>query len=341
MNYQFRNLVFEGGGVKGVAYLGALELLEEKAILGSITRVGGTSAGAIIALLIGLNYSRSEIDAEVRALDFNKLLDDSFGVIRDTARLIEEYGWYKGDFFLQWAGDRVAAKTGNSLATFAEVAAMKGEKGFRDIYFMGTNLATGFSEIFSAEHTPAMRVAEAIRISMSIPLFFTARHGYGDALYVDGGVLDNFPVKLFDRQKYIGQNSRVPSYYKELNELLSQTGEPFSPYVYNQETLGFRLDSASEVSVFRDHEKPVVEKINDFFDYIKALMKTLLNVQEGNHLHSDDWQRTIYIDTLGVGATDFDLDDGTKRALVESGKKGAETYFAWYDNPASSPVNRP
>jgi predicted patatin/cPLA2 family phospholipase len=69
--------------------------------------------------------------------------------------------------------------------------------------FMGTNLSTGFSEVFSAEHTPRMCVADAARISMSIPLFFAAiRNPRGD-VYVDGGVTDNYPIKLFDREKYV------------------------------------------------------------------------------------------------------------------------------------------
>ena len=44
---QFRNLVFEGGGVKGIAYAGAVAVLEDKGILPGIRRVAGTSAGAI------------------------------------------------------------------------------------------------------------------------------------------------------------------------------------------------------------------------------------------------------------------------------------------------------
>ena len=50
--YRFRNLVFEGGGVKGVAYVGALNELHKRGILDSIERVGGTSAGAINAVLL-------------------------------------------------------------------------------------------------------------------------------------------------------------------------------------------------------------------------------------------------------------------------------------------------
>ncbi len=60
MPYSFQNLVFEGGGVKGIGYVGALEVLDGKGILPSITRVGGTSAGAITAFLLGLDYSNAE-----------------------------------------------------------------------------------------------------------------------------------------------------------------------------------------------------------------------------------------------------------------------------------------
>ena len=60
MAYHFRNLVFEGGGVKGIAYVGAMQVLEEKSILADIQRVGGTSVGAINALLFALGYDNNE-----------------------------------------------------------------------------------------------------------------------------------------------------------------------------------------------------------------------------------------------------------------------------------------
>ena len=53
-DYPFRNLVFEGGGVKGIAYCCALGVLDERVILSRISRVGGTSAGAINATLLAL-----------------------------------------------------------------------------------------------------------------------------------------------------------------------------------------------------------------------------------------------------------------------------------------------
>ena len=107
--------------------------------------------------------------------------------------------------------------------------------------------------------------------------------------------------------------------------------------MYNKETLGFRLDTKEEISVFRDHAEPSHNKIDDFFDYTWAFVYTVLGIQQSIHLHSDDWARTVYVDTLGVGTTDFDLTDSKKRELVKSGKKGANEYFKWYDNEEPKP----
>ncbi len=338
--YYFRNLVFEGGGVKGIAYVGAIAELEKRNILEAIKRVGGTSAGAINAILVGLNYTPSEMDDILRNLNFNNFLDDSWGIIRDTHRLIEQYGWYKGDFFRNWIARIIAAKTGNPEATFADVHRRKTEKGFKDIYLTGTNLSTHFGEVFSFEHTPRMCMADAVRISMSIPLFFTAKASLRGDLYVDGGLLANYPVKLFDRKKYVEAKSSMPVYYRNHNKKLADTGIHVDNYVFNKETLGFRLDSAKEIAVFRDHAEPAVNKIDDFFDYAFGLIATLLEAQQNMHLHSDDWQRTVYIDTLGVKTTEFDLPDTKKDDLVNSGRKGVENYFKWYDTAGPKTANK-
>ncbi|MFZ5451873.1 MAG: patatin-like phospholipase family protein [Thermodesulfobacteriota bacterium] len=342
MDYIFRNLVFEGGGVKGIAYVGAMKILAEKGILSQIERVGGTSAGAINALLLGLNYSLTETEEILGDLDFNNFMDDTWGLIRDSKRLIEEFGWYQGNFFRDWIGELIRRKTGNSEATFAEVNRQKSENGFKDLYFIGTNLSTGFAEVFSYEHTPRKCLADAVRISMSIPLFFAACTSDRGDVYVDGGVMDNYPIKLFDRKKYVPTAFfKEPSYYRDHNIALEKANKDLSPYVYNMETLGFRLDSAKEIAVFRDQAEPPRYEIDDFFTYAWRLVETILNLQNSAHLHSDDWQRTVYIDTLGVKTTQFDLDDHLKDALKKSGEDCATAYFRWYDDPANHPANRP
>ncbi|MGD8679905.1 MAG: patatin-like phospholipase family protein, partial [Lysobacterales bacterium] len=231
-NYQFRNLVFEGGGVKGIAYVGALDQLEKRKILNNIRRVGGTSAGAINAVLLATGHTTAETREILSRLNFKNFMDDSWGFVRDSKRLLDEYGWYKGDFFRDWIGGIIEDKAGNRYATFNDFRNL----GLRDLYLVGTNISTGYSEVFSAEHTPRVPVAEAARISMSIPLFFAAVRNFRGDVYVDGGVLRNYPVKLFDRAKYVTRNklnanSRSPGYYDSANKSKPSTS---SEYVYNK-----------------------------------------------------------------------------------------------------------
>ncbi|MCF8039589.1 MAG: patatin-like phospholipase family protein [Desulfohalobiaceae bacterium] len=337
MNYPFRNLIFEGGGVKGIAYVGAFQVLEEQGIIKDTRRVGGTSAGAINAVLLALGYTLKETRDILMDLDFNNFMDDTWGLYRDSKRLISEFGWYKGDFFKGWIGDRIREKTKNENSTFLELK----NQNYLDLYLVGTNLSTGYSEVFSAEHTPRMRIVDAVRISMSIPLFFAAVRNLRSDIYVDGGLFNNYPIKLFDREKYIPRtdlprHARRPDYYQKENATKPETS---SEYVYNKETLGFRLDSGRDIAVFRDHAEPRHLELNDFFDYLLALFRSTLKVQESIHLHSDDWHRTIYINTLGVGTTDFDLTAAKKEELILEGHQAAKKYLEWFK--ANPPQDRP
>ena len=99
------------------------------------------------------------------------------------------------------------------------------------------------------------------------------------------------------------------------------------------------------MSIYKPDPAPGAEKthyeIDSFIDYAKALMSTIMDSQGNTHLHGDDWQRTIYIDTLGVGTTDFDLPNKKKKELEDSGAKGAREYLKWFNSLKSKPVNRP
>lgn len=328
------------GGVKGIAYVGALEELDNKGILDNIECIGGASAGAITALLLGLGYTGDELEQILSKMDFKSFLDDSAGLLRDTLRLVEDYGWYKGDSFRSWIADKIEAKTGNTESTFRDIHEMSETKGFREIYFIGTNLSTRFSEVFSYENSPDMVVADAVRISMSIPLFFKAVREKNDDIYVDGGVLSNYPIKLFDKASYVKDNGKETEYYKKQNKILQDYKSSAQKYIYNCETLGFRLDTAEEISMFHDHTPPPHHKIDNFGSYVISLADTLYDSQLNSHLHSDDWQRTVYIDSIGVKTTDFNLSDETKKKLIESGREYTKKYFEWYDNSKEAPFNK-
>lgn len=294
-NFPYRNLVFEGGGVKGLAYAGVLEVLEQAGISGQIERVGGASAGAITATMISLGYTGEEVRQILMNMDFSKFED---GGLLGPERLLTEYGWYKGDYFLNFIEQQIEQKTGNPRATFAEVQRPE----FKDLYVVGTELTQQLSVVFSNESSPDMAIADAVRISMSIPLFFAARK-LGDNVYCDGGVLNNYPITLFDKQRYLSDPS----------------GDPDED-ITNNETLGFHLDNLSH---------PPVYTIKNLFHFIGDVYEAIINIQRDLLMSNpDDVTRSVFIDNLGIKTTDFQLTEAQKLALIESGKDATEKYLS-------------
>ncbi|AOK89572.1 MULTISPECIES: patatin-like phospholipase family protein [Paenibacillus] len=337
MTYHFKNLVFEGGGVLGCAYVGVVEILHQKNILPSITRVGGTSAGSIVALLISLNYSASEIMQELKELDLKKFADDDWGLIRDTSRFFNKYGWHKGIAMLKWLEERINRKTGSPDTTFGDLQRLKEEKPFKDLYIIGTNTNTHFSNVFSHEKYSDMRIADAARISMSIPLFFEAVEFDNDT-YVDGGVLLNYPIKLFDRQSYLHNNNNgiVTRMYAEY-----QLENAANPFVCNTETLGFRIESKLQRDILIGLP-PKRREIKNVYEFTKNLIGTILDFQQNVSLQDLDSDRTVYvINTNNTSAINFSITDKEKDDLIESGRVSTVTYFEHFENPEIAMLNRP
>jgi NTE family protein len=197
-----RNLVFQGGSVKGIAYVGALAALEEAGLDRSrIQRVAGTSAGAITALLLSLGYTTEEMHHLLSTTNFEDFLDEgklaTRGKLLQSAanlheqpvmlaklpvatvspkifsRLTSSFGIYDGQYFLEWIQDRVTEKVQDANLTFLELHNLRQKNpALKDLYVIGVNANTNLSEIFSWEHTPNVVVADAVRISMSIPFIF-------------------------------------------------------------------------------------------------------------------------------------------------------------------------
>jgi NTE family protein len=276
----YKNLVFEGGGVKGAAYLGALQVIEDAGILTGIEKVAGTSAGAITACLVALKYTAAGIKTLVNDLDFNNLEDG-----KNLFRILETYGIYRGDYFLKWIKTAIKAATGNEDTTFAQLRAA----GFKDLHVVATCLNTRGIQIFSADSTPDVIVAEAVRASMSIPIFFKAwtfsKGIESKNVYVDGGMVWNLPLEIFD------------------------TGN-----ILNPETLGLCLwDYAGQAKSY-----PV--PFGCIPDYIKTLFETLMTAQSDLISAStvNDF-RLVKIDDFGISPTAFNISQADKDRLYQSG----------------------
>lgn len=232
-----KNLVFEGAGIRGIAYSGAISELEARNILPQVQRIGGTSAGAIIALMVSLGYKADEIAHIINSTSFQKFNDGSYAFVGGINRVSKYYGWYKGREFEKWLSDIISHKTGNSNITFLQMQ----ERGYKDIYVTATNLTQQRLVILSFESFPHMKVKDAVRISMSIPLYFEAvfmdkagkiyyhpKSKTGLEVLVDGGIIGNFPIHIFDSTRYI--------YPQQPNK-----------FIYNPQTLAFGIDSKEQI----------------------------------------------------------------------------------------------
>jgi NTE family protein len=299
MPYPFKNLVFEGGGVKGIAFGGVIDVLNKRGILDHIERVGGTSAGAITASMVALGYDAEYIKNEMLNLDFNKFKDGCF--LGDIKRLFTKYGWYKGDAFLKFMQGQIKTKTGSPDTTFDELHdGVVNKKGYRDLYVIGTDLTTREYQVFSYEGTGGVKIADAVRMSMSIPLFF-ASFAFDDSVFVDGGVLNNYPITLFDDPKY---------------------GGGLLPSGANVETIGFHLS------------KHVVQPyaITDLEQFVGNLFEAILDVQDDALWNDkDDLRRTVCIDNLGIQTTDFGITKAQREALFRQGHEATANYLRAYE----------
>jgi NTE family protein len=298
------SLVFEGGGVRGIAFGGALKFLEEHRILGGITNFAGSSAGAIVATGVAIGMSPQAVIDEMNSVDFESFKDDSWGVVFDIIRLLTQFGIYKGDAFFKWFSGLLERYTGNANITFKQIH----ERFNRTLVITGTCLNRAKTYYFHHQDPKYadMPVALAVRISMSIPLFWKAVK-LGDDLMVDGGVLNNYPIYVFDGDQ-IGDASNISD-----------------EAIENSKTLGLKLMTSSEKADNTLYH--INEHISGPVEYAKAFLNATLIQIERAHIRKGYWERTVCINTHDVSSLDFQLSSEAKAKMIEEGYIAAKNHF--------------
>jgi NTE family protein len=316
-NDQYADLVFEGGGVKGIGLAGAYAALSERGFQPKC--VAGTSAGAITAALVAAGYSSTELDRILLELPFSDFKDpdwwDKAGTPGKLVSLIREKGIYEGKFFRDWIAGLLEAK---GVTRFADVAFEKDDgegKGHR-LKVIASDV-THRRMLVLPDDAPhlgldpdELEIAYAVRMSMSIPIFFepvvheNPKTGE-EHLIVDGGMLSNFPVWLFDAK---GREPRWPTFGLMLVE-----PDPKVP-------LGHRIGG-------EDHGVPR----GSLIDYLKSLASTMMAAHDRLYLENATFARTVPIPTLGVGTTEFDIAPNRVRSLYESGHGAALSFLDDWD----------
>lgn len=311
-----RNLAFEGAGIRGIAYAGVIEVLEKNDKLQHVQKVGGTSAGALTALMVSLGYTSTEIGDIISSTQFRKFNDGRFMFIGGVARMNSVYGWYRGDSFTKWTEKIIEEKTANPEITFEELSS----QGFKDLYITATSLNQQKLIVFSKEDYPQMKVKDAVRISVSIPLYFKAvfidsqgavykkpNGGQNLDVVVDGGILGNFPITLFDSVATDSANRqhRIP----------------------NRSTIGVRIDSDQQIERDANSRDLAPLQIRNLSDYMSALYILVIENLNRHELTDDDWARTISVSSVGISPRVKRMSKEQKERLIQSGRDYTLAYI--------------
>ncbi len=321
----YKNLALEGGGVRGIAYAGAFKVLEEKSVLQNIEKVAGSSAGAIAGLMISIGYSAKDIDSILMELPIERFNDGKGGVIGKYGRVKHKFGIYKGDRFESWLKELVKNKTGNEELTFKELHALHLQnKLYKDLYCTGTNISKQQLEIFSYEHTPDMPVALAVRISGGIPFYFQPialddrlqKIKKGDSTsfinyYVDGGMLCNYPISMFD------------SCENRVNPLLCFSAK------LNPATLGIKLERPEQIDSLHNNSIAIPPyDPHDLSEYVVAFSNLLMETLARKYPNLENERgRTIYVSYGNINSRIKKMKDAEKRLLYDNGVKAAREFF--------------
>jgi len=326
-NELMADAVFEGGGAKGIAYAGALEIFEQAGY--QWKNLAGASAGAITAALLAVGYPAKEIRKILEErIDYQRFRDakgiGNIPYVGPYLNLLIKKGMYKGDYFL----DMMRTLLREGMAKYHPDKKIDGEVTFGDLIVdkepddsmedyedrykyrlqvvvsdISTNrmviLPRESKERFGVE-PEELEVALSVRMSGSFPFVFEPVP-FKDAnnrkhLLVDGGMLSNFPISLFD-----SPGEQVPTW----------------------PTFGFLLWEPGS-------ERPY-KRISWIGSMAMALIKTMTAAHDRKAIEEITNSRILKIPTGKYTTTDFDLDRKDVEWLCDSGEKAAERFLKTWD----------
>lgn len=287
--------VFEGGGVKGIAFIGALQVMEEHGY--TWEKLAGTSAGSIVAALLSAGYTSQELKPIYEELNYLYFLQRSgmgrLPVVGPIYELVVREGVYRADRIELFVEDLLRRK---GIRTFGDLPIGK-------LRIVASDISVGKmfvmpDDLVRYDLDPEdFPIARAVRMSSSIPFFFQPAllKKPGQTHYiVDGAVLSNYPVWLFDVE-----------------------GTPRWP------TIGFRLQD--------DQGKRKEDRIKGLFSFTRSLLSTMLDAHDRLYVEKAKAVRTVFINTLGVRTTQFQLPPEMKQQLFASGESAAHVFLEHWD----------
>jgi NTE family protein len=307
------DLVLEGGGVKGVGLVGAISRIEQDF---TIERVAGTSVGALVGALVAAGFAGHELEAELMAFPFERVQDpdliDLAPIIGPAVSLAFERGIWQTRFVrdhLDRLLDRKDIHTFRDLRLPDRRSSLPTERQYR-LVVTATDVTNGELLYLPWDYArfglepDCQRVADAVAASIAIPFFFepvTLTDSRGrEHVLVDGGLLSNFPIGVFDRTD--GRPPRWPTFGLKIIPRLPEATQELFPLAGLIPMPGIR--------------------------HLEAVIATAIVGRDQTFLSQPCVEaRTIQIDTGGAGVVEFDLDDEQKHDLRDHGWHAADDFL--------------
>ncbi|NGX60450.1 MAG: Photosystem I assembly protein Ycf3 [Chlamydiae bacterium] len=358
--YRYRppqNLVFKGGGVKGIAYIGALNVLRQENALSEVKRISGTSVGAITATLLAMNFPIEEIKDILSETPLSNFFDHNLPKTTRIQELMKDYsvlkafrallelisglknptnpdrkpiqslsqitGICKGNKFEEWIESQIYKKTRTPHCTFGELRNLiLQNKPFKHLHVFAVQLTGKGSNLlrFNSEENEwdDVVISSAVRASMSIPgIFIPAK--------IKRKQRGHQPIPAKDLGSFVDggitYNFPIEAFDEKQFILQGLSKEESSCPMHNKRTLGFSLVSSN-------NEIPQPESIKNLGQLFRAIFdifygnEDLLRQRTPYNEH-----RVIEIDTQDAGTLEFDLSEDKKLMLIEAGKKATEVFF--------------
>jgi NTE family protein len=239
--YNYDELIIGSGGIKGIAFIGALIELSNYFPLNKFKYYTGCSFGSILCFLLNIGYTVSELSNIVLEIDFSHFQE------LKIINFIEKCGFDEGIKFSNFYKALIINKNFNHDITFKELYDITNKV----LTIVTVNITKGVPEYHNYINTPNMSILLSIRMSTNIPILFSPIL-YNDNYYVDGALLDPLPYKYNKNVKKIGisilgnyefnfMNNNNVNFVNELNnsfkysiELLKILHINYSKYYYKK-----------------------------------------------------------------------------------------------------------
>lgn len=193
---KLRTLVFSGCGTRIIGHTGFLRCIEQNFDLSQVNTFAGTSAGSFIALTMTLGYTPNEIFELLIGLDYIKVSSIDTDLLLDY---YSNFGVDNGEKVTKLIKLLIEKKVGNPDITFSELYSRTN----KTLVVVSTNITRECVEYINHETYPDLPVYLGVKMSGTIPFYFTPVEWKG-CLYVDGALIDNFPIKNFDLDETLG-----------------------------------------------------------------------------------------------------------------------------------------